>query len=324
MSHDNLDVNGSLTVHQHASLLGNANVVGNLQVDGSSYSFGGMTIEGPLQVTERVGLGTVSPTKQLDVNGQACFRSARWEGPTEGVTGLIAGFDEANAGGTGFLFAHTKNRGSTRLWLDGAPIIFAPHARERMRLDGAGNLHLAGSLTITGGLINGQLAGLNVATNFTASIHCADLRIGGVPGRGPNRRAMVAWENELEINHNGDWSTTTIQNLANGSSKERKMNFQQLTLKKAKDEFMALQPSLFSMRTDPGQRVRAGFIAEDSSDLVTTHNSKAIFVDSIVAIVTKMAQHHHEEIARLKSRIAQLESFVEHGVSKDLQSGRMD
>ena len=77
--------------------------------------------------------------------GQGLFRSAPWLGAVPGVAGTVIGFDAGNAGGTGFLWSHTTAGTSTRLWLDGNPIIFAPAAVERLRIDNAGNVGIGTS-----------------------------------------------------------------------------------------------------------------------------------------------------------------------------------
>jgi hypothetical protein len=86
------------------------------------------------------------------------------------VAGTVIGFDPASFGGLGFLWAHTTTGATTILWLDGNPIIFAPHAVERMRVDIAGNvgigtaspasrLHVNGDIRFTGNLIGGGKGG---------------------------------------------------------------------------------------------------------------------------------------------------------------------
>lgn len=170
-------------------------------------------------------------------------------------------------------------------------------------------LQVNGNLDVTG-QIRGQLAGLDVAPNFTAFVRCADFVIGGIPGRGHPRRAMVAWESVLEINHNGDWPRVTIQNLANGSSQERKENITQLTLQAAQQVLHQLNPVEFSVKTDPEHQLRSGFIAEESPNLVATSDHKAIFVDGIVAILTKVVQQQCLEITALKSQLTALHEKV--------------
>jgi hypothetical protein len=93
-----------------------------------------------VQADGRIGLGTPSPHTKLDVAGQGRFRSAPWTGVVPGVAGTVIGFDAGNAGGTGFLWSHTTAGVSTRLWLDGNPLIFAPAGTERLRIDSSGNV----------------------------------------------------------------------------------------------------------------------------------------------------------------------------------------
>ena len=110
-----------------------------------------------VQADGRMGLGTTSPHTKLDVAGQGRFRSAPWTGVLPGVAGTVIGFDAGNAGGTGFLWSHTTAGVSTRLWLDGNPLIFAPAGTERLRIDGSGNVGIGTpspntKLDVAGGL----------------------------------------------------------------------------------------------------------------------------------------------------------------------------
>lgn len=87
----------------------------------------------------RLGLGVTNPANRLDAAGGAFLRSSAWIAPPGGAPGLALGFDPANGGGSGVVFA-SSGAGSSRLWLDGNPLIFAPGGAERARFDGAGNL----------------------------------------------------------------------------------------------------------------------------------------------------------------------------------------
>jgi hypothetical protein len=93
-----------------------------------------------LHANGNVGIGTAEPKARVDVLGQGLFRSAPWAQAAAGIAGLTVGFDPANAGGTGFVFSHSTSGKSTRLWLDGNPILFCPAGSEKMRIDSAGNV----------------------------------------------------------------------------------------------------------------------------------------------------------------------------------------
>lgn len=177
------EIGGALTVTGVTQLGGDAHVAGHLNVNGTVNATAIHQNGTPLRVSPwrdvtaginyaggRVGIGTESPGKALDVTGQALFRSAQWGGPIAGVAGTVVGFDPANGGGTGFLFAHAATGQATRLWLDGNPLIFAPLSTERMRITSVGSvgigtptpgakLHVANG----GSIINGVTVGTDMA-----------------------------------------------------------------------------------------------------------------------------------------------------------------
>lgn len=238
----------------------------------------------------RVGIGTTSPIGMLDVRGFNRLTDANGE--------FNSHFPWADN--------NAYVTGQTIFLRGGAPQGW----RTALSVDGAsGNVQINGDLNVSG-RISGQLIGLDVAPNFTALVRCADFVIGGVPGRGNPRRAIVAWEGVLDINHNGDWPVATIQNFANGSSRERKENIVQLTLAAAQQVLQQLSPVEFSVKTDPEHQIRSGFIAEESPDLVATRDHKAIFVDGIVAVLTKVVQQQGLELSALQAQVTTLAAKV--------------
>jgi hypothetical protein len=150
-----------------------ASLTGSLSIAKS----GVQSTDGNLTVDGRLGLGIASPVNRLDVLGQGVFRSAPWLGPASGAAALLAGFDPANSGGTGILLAHNNAGVSTRLWLEGEPIIFAARGAVKGVLDGAGNLGLGVAtpgrrLHVEGSEIHsgGQDAGFSFSNRGTTGI----------------------------------------------------------------------------------------------------------------------------------------------------------
>ncbi len=163
-----LAAGGALNVSGPTSLGGTLGVTGSTTLGGGLNVSGATTLGGGLGVSGNVGIGIAEPTKTLDVAGQAVFRSAAWTGASAGVVGTTVGFDAGNAGGTGFVFAHDTNGLSTRLWLDGDPLIFAPRGVERVRISSSG-LALA---------VNGDFG----RDDAPATLHLWSSRIGDVGG----------------------------------------------------------------------------------------------------------------------------------------------
>lgn len=166
----------------------------------------------------------------------------------------------------------------------------------------SGDLGVAGNLQI-GGKFNGQLGGLDVAPTHAARVRCSDFLIGGSGDRGPERRALVAWNDYLEINHNRDWPKVIIHGFANGSSREFKDQIAALSLETAKQTLQSLHPAEFFTKGNEG-RLALGFIAEETPDLVATADHKAIYLDGILSVLTRVVQDQQREIESLKARLA--------------------
>lgn len=90
------------------------------------------------------------------------------------------------------------------------------------------------------------------------------------------------------------------------SSREYKTAIQELSSRDALDVFNELNPVTFRYNKEPGE-LHAGFIAEDSPDLITSGDKKGVAAMDVVAVLTKVVQQQQVEIDELKQRLSQLE-----------------
>lgn len=160
-----------------------------------------------------------------------------------------------------------------------------------------------GNLAVLG-RISGQLSGLDVAPTHSARVRCSDFLIGGSGDRGPERRALVAWADMLEINHNYDWRQCRVNGFVNGSSRDLKDNIATLDTVKAMETLQLLRPTEFSTKGNEHRRFY-GFIAEETPDLVASDDRKGIYLDGILSVLTRVVQEQQREIDSLKAQMAQ-------------------
>lgn len=158
---------------------------------------------------------------------------------------------------------------------------------------------------------SGQLSKLDVATEFTAVVRCADFTMGGVPGRkSVPGRALVDLGDTLVLNFAGDWPNMHIDGKVffprgqpgHGSSAALKKEVRAMSSAEAVAIVDALDPVTFRWKHDDAKR-QLGFIAEKCPDAVTTEERNGIFVTNIVAALTKVVRDQAKTIAKLERRL---------------------
>jgi len=97
-------------------------------------------------------------------------------------------------------------------------------------------------------------------------------------------------------------------NLINTSSRELKENITNFSTQEAIEALANLNPVTFNYREDNQKQLKAGFSAEDVPELVATADRKGICALDIVAVLTKVIQHQHQELSSLKERLNALEA----------------
>ncbi len=151
----------------------------------------------------------------------------------------------------------------------------------------------------------GQLNKLDVADNFFAFVGCADFNIGHHSRRGTPGRALVDYTKVLGINWNGDWSDGCQYGVAisRQSSREYKHNIIDLSLYQASAMLQDLNPVMFSFKSDPDQMPYLGFIAEETPELIASHDHKAVNYDHIVTVLTKIVQDQVLHLRQLQEEV---------------------
>ena len=165
-------------------------------------------------------------------------------------------------------------------------------------------------LDVNGNVNYGQLAKLDVADNFTATIRAADLGLGHSTRRGSPGRALVDLTRELHINYAGDWpdGVRYYGALLGASSRELKEQIENLSIHQANEILQNLNPVQFNFIMDDKKTRHLGFIAEDSHDLVTSTDRNAITTEHIVAVLTKIVKEQQATVASLTEKVKDIEA----------------
>lgn len=241
-----------------------------------------------------VGIGTSTPTYRLEVNGS--FHAS----------GEITANTIRTAGGSLGLHGELTTNGN--ITVNG-------------NIAANGNISAGGNIAANGSLNYGQLAKLEVADNFTATIRAADLLLGHSSRRGsiglPPGRALVDLMRELHLNYDADWpdGIRYYGALLSACTRELKENIEEFSNEEAAAILANLNPVKFNLKADDRKAPHLGFVAEDSPDLVTSADKKAVNHDHIIAVLTKMVKEQGKAIVSLTESVTQLETafrqFVE-------------
>ena len=89
------------------------------------------------------------------------------------------------------------------------------------------------------------------------------------------------------------------------SSREYKENISDLTLQRAKEALVSLNPVTYNYKVDKDEEY-AGFIAEDVPELVASKDRKGLSPMDIVAVLTKVVQEQERRIEVLEKHIEEL------------------
>ena len=92
----------------------------------------------------------------------------------------------------------------------------------------------------------------------------------------------------------------------NASSRDLKQDICELDSSQARQTLRDLKPVTYAYRRAPDEH-HAGFIAEDSPDLVASKDHKGMSAMDIAAVLTKVVQDQQATIEQLKQRIEELE-----------------
>lgn len=117
-------------------------------------------------------------------------------------------------------------------------------------------------------------------------------------------RMRINTDNSLVMKNGATCTAAGV--WTNASSRDLKENIEDLTAEEAEAALEALEPVKYNYKTDDEDRY-VGFIAEDVPDLVASKDRKGMSAMDVVAVLTKVVQEQKDTIARLESRIDDLE-----------------
>lgn len=134
-------INGPLTITGNTTLTGTATISGDLTVDTNTLKVDA--------TNNRVGIGTASPGRALDVVGNSQVSGYAKAGQFSVAAGPLAAFDASSGGlynyysSGGVIAAYSDNSGTlASLSLDASSIVFRPGGTTKATLDSSGNLGL--------------------------------------------------------------------------------------------------------------------------------------------------------------------------------------
>jgi hypothetical protein len=161
----------------------------------------------------------------------------------------------------------------------------------------------------------GTLNKLDVADNFTATVRCADFRMGHSSRRRTAGRALVDATTFLGLNWDTDWpqGVRYFGQFASASSRALKENIADVSVGEARQALAGLQPVTFNFKTDGHKTLQIGFIAEDVPSAVATPDRQGVVTGHIVAILTKVVQEQQTLVTQLADKVKRLEAIIPHG-----------
>ena len=203
---------------------------------------------------------------------------------------------DSNTGGGYALLQH--NNGTTFLnAANGRTIHFRINNADKMTLSSTGNLSVTGTTNK-----------LDIANAFTATVRCADFKIGHSGRRGTPGRALVDFGKILYLNYGTDW-TDGIRYYgawSKVSTRDIKQNIHELETNEAVDILQGLRPVNYQLKQSEDPFVHLGFVAEEVPRSIASHDGRAIINDHIVAVLTKVVQEQQQTIRSLTRKVDQL------------------
>jgi hypothetical protein len=214
-----------------------------------------------------VGVGTASPARKLHVIGPS---------------GPVTTFPTAQVGPLDV--AVFENNGNSNLTIIGGT---SSQSTVRFTRDGGSTFGYVRYLLGTDDLTFGTAGTDRLRISSTGQIG-----IGIVPTQ------AIQHSNGAFLSNGGVWT--------NASSRALKQDIRDLDSADAKKAFEQLAPVTYAYKAAPEEH-HAGFIAEDSPDLVTSKDHKGMSAMDVAAVLTKVIKDQQSTIDALQKRVEQLE-----------------
>ena len=229
-----------------------------------------------------VGVGTAAPARKLHVIGPS---------------GGVASFPSAQVGPLDV--AVFENNGNSNVTIIGGA---TSQSTVRFTRDGGSTFGFVRYLLASDDLALGTAGTERVRISSTGQI-----------GIGVTPTQPIQHINGAFLSAGGVWN--------NASSRALKQDIRDLDSADAKKAFEQLAPVTYAYKADPNEH-HAGFIAEDSPDLVTSQDHKGMSAMDVAAVLTKVIKDQQNMIDALQKRVDQLEKKVSGSSSQQSATDR--
>jgi hypothetical protein len=125
---------------------------------------------------------------------------------------------------------------------------------------------------------------------------------------------------ELLLNNNNN--VVRIRNLVATSSRDCKQNIADLSADEALTLLHGLNTVKFEFTDDDTRTTHVGFISEETPELVTSADKKAIRPFGVIALLAKVTRMQHEQISDLRAQLELLGDHLKRGAASSGRSGR--
>jgi Chaperone of endosialidase len=181
-------------------------------------------------------------------------------------------------------------------------------------LDGGGGalrmvIHRNGNVGIdtSAPAVKFHVVGNRIRLDKVGSTQSLDLRADG--------SALDLQSNGADLFINNNTNTTHIRNLRYvtigiDSTREIKQNIANLSADEALTLLQGLNTVKYELKADDNHEPQIGFIAEETPDLLTTSDKKAIKSFGIVAILSKVVQVQQQQISSLQAELDSLKGRI--------------
>ncbi len=264
----------------------------------------------------KVGIGTTSPTRKLDVNGDIRLSGGEvnsnaniWFTTGAAIEDQPApgGFFVSKTDGPIHFRSGTGNPIRMSIGTDGNVGIGTTSPGHKMSFGPAINNNILALAEETTGAMRGigaiqgsgqygigfwtSLGPITPGMSNTSMYISANNNYVGIGTISPNNPLEMG--SGAHVTSGGVWT--------NASSREYKNNIRNLTFEEAKTALEELTPTRYHYNAD-NEDEYLGFIAEDVPDLVATKDRKSLSPMDIVAVLTKVVQQQQKKIDALEAR----------------------
>lgn len=264
-----------------------------------------------------IGIGQASPARRFHVEGSEIH---------SGGSGAGFSFGDRQSG----QFVDKPNKGERWVWYSNGGTAHLWSGTDKLSVDSKGNLNVGGSVKGSKGTLDVSGSVKINGGNFEVWGEVATSKIGpvgklpdgvGIPvGSISLPASIIVGKSKLGVvtvgigtsnpektlDVSGDarvTGTITATTVTQTSSRVLKENIAEISAQEAVSALANLNPIKFNFKSDDAKELHVGFIAEDVPELVAMADRKTLSSMDIVAVLTKVVQEQHQQIAQLVSEV---------------------